>query len=242
MRLTEQEIDKAIRSALNEWGDNYNYPAGADYGSAPWNQVDPPTEEKEFSYAIPTTPLLIYAAKEFAGVEDETKLAAIKSIAEKLPSEVYIYASYEIPLEDDWDEEGHTLSPNYDEAEETDFATCVGQGEDYHGYVYLPKWVEQHHLTDDPEILEIIKKSIDEFDESVKEDCGIEDFMGNSRYSYNTLEDTKKDLEAYDISNIGGTAAAPGQEQEPEQNVMNESAMRNLIYEKVLKALDECCK
>ena len=241
MKLTEQEIDNAIRNAINEYGNDWDYPMGSDDSSAPWNQVDTPTEEKEFSYAIPAAPLLIYAAKEFAGVEDEAKLAAIKSIAEKLPSEVYIYASYEIPLEDDWDEEGHTLSPNYDEAEETDFATCVGQGEDYHSYVYLPKWVEQHHLTDDPEILEIIKKSIDEFDESVKEDCGIEDFMGNSKYGYNTLDDTKKDLEAYDISNIGGAAAAPTQEPEPDQNVMNESAMRHLIYEKVLKALDECC-
>ena len=241
MRLTEQEIDKAIHDALNEYGNNWDYPMGADNSSAPWNQVDQPTEEKEFSYAMPTAPLLIYAAKEFAGVEDEAKLAAIKSIAEKLPSEVYIYASYEIPLEDDWDEDSHTLSTNYNEAEETDFATCVGQGEDYHNYVYLPKWIEQHHLTDDPEILEIIKKSIYEFDESVKEDCGIKDFMGNSKYGYNILDDTKKDLEAYDISSIGGTTEAPLQEPKPEPNVMNESAMRNLIYEKVLKALDECC-
>ena len=239
MKLTEREIDNAIRNALNEWGDNYNYPAGADYGNAPWNQVDPPTREEEFGYAIPTTPLLIYAAKEFVGVEDEAKLAAIKSVAEKLPSEVYIYASYEVPLEEDWDGDGYSRFPSYDKAEETDFATCVGKGEDYHGYVYLPKWVEQHHLTDDPEILEIIKKSIDEFDDSVKEDCSIEDFMGNSKYGYNTLDDTKKDLEAYDVSNIGG--AAPEQEPEPDQNVMNESTMRNLIYEKVLKALDKCC-
>jgi hypothetical protein len=63
--------------------------------------------------------------------------------------------------------------------------------------------------------------------------------MGNSKYGYNTLDDTKKDLEAYDVSNIGG--AAPAQEPEPDQNVMNESAMRNLIYEKALKALDKCC-
>lgn len=237
MKLTEQEIDKAIRSAINEYGNNWDYPMGSDNSSAPWNQVDQPTEEKEFSYAMPTAPLLIYAAKEFAGVDDETKLSAIKSIAEQLPSEVYIYASYEIPLEDDW----YSLRPNYDEAEEIDFATCVGKGENYNNYVYLPKWIEQHHLTNDPEILEIIKKSIKEFDESVKEDCGIEDFMDNPKYGYNTLDNTKKDLEAYDISNIGGTASAPGQEPEPWPNVMNESAMRNLIYEKVLKALDECC-
>ena len=32
--------------------DNYNYPAGADNESAPWNQVDPPEREVEVTISI----------------------------------------------------------------------------------------------------------------------------------------------------------------------------------------------
>lgn len=241
MRLTEQEIDKMVHDAINEY-DNWNYPLGADADPrAPWNQVDPPTDDEEYDYPLPTTKMFLYVATELMDINDASKLSAIKNITEQLPQEIVLYGEYEIPFHWERDEDGGYRVYDYDECETLDLAVCVKEGKGK--YTYLPKWMEQHGISGDEESMELIKSIIDKFCEDLQEN-GIDprDFEGTYQYSY--LDDVVDGIKNFDTSSIGGTGEQEPSANEPEeteQNVMNESAMRNLIYEKVLKALDECC-
>ena len=223
MKLTEQEIDKAIYDAINEY-DNWNYPVGADADPrAPWRQSDPLTDSEEYDYPMPTLQLLIYVATEMLDINDREKLFAIKEVAEKLPQEVYVYGKYSIPFEWERDEDGGYRNFLYEEAETIDLATCVKEGNG--NFVYLPKWVEQHQLASDPETLELIKTIISTFDKDLSDNnVGPEDFERDGGY----LEDFENYIKRCNVSEILG--------------VVNESTMKNIIYKRVIKALDECCK
>lgn len=242
MRFTEQEIDGAIRNAINEYGNNWDYPMGGDNSSSPWNQVDQQTDDEEYDCQLPTTNMLLYVATELMDINDASKLSAIKNIAEQLPQEIVLYGRFETPFHWERDEDGGYRNFDYDDSETIDLAICVKEGNGK--YTYLPKWMEQHGIGRDEESIGLIKSIIDTFCDDLQEN-GIDprDFEGTYQYSY--LDDVADGIKNFNPSSIVGT-----EEQEPvankpegaEQNVMNETAMRNLIYEKVLKALDECCK
>jgi len=232
MRLTEREIDNAIRNAINEYGNNWDYPMGADNDSAPWNQVDAPMDSEEYDCPVPTTQMLLYVAKEIMDIEDPNKLSEIKMIGSKLPQEVVVYGCYDIPYEWERNEDGGSKNYLYDDVETLDLATCVKEGEGQ--YTYLPRWAEDHKAISNQEELELLKSIVKAFDNDLKDNhIDPRDFEGYSEYNY--LDDIVNAIKGYNISRIGVV-------EEPEQNVMNEATMRNFIYEKVLKALDECCK
>lgn len=231
MKLTEKEINNAIQNAINEYGDNYSYPTGADNSSAPWNQVDN-SEYKDYYCSFPTAQTLLAIADEFLEIKDTRKLELIKNACEKLPKEFFISATYNVPYEFDTDEDGYYKSDAEEDAElirvETGF-------KDERGYIYdVPSWMEKHSITVDEETMSLIKKVDNEIYDYITDikprpcdfdlDAKCGDIKNFGEYVY-----------GYDMSNIGKSDAQ-------EQNVMNESAMRNLIYEKVLKALNECCK
>jgi hypothetical protein len=231
MKLKEQEINRMIAEAISEYGDNWNYPAGADYPGAPWYDTNTPTETVDEEWPFPTAPLLVSKALD-ADIEDQTQLAIIKQIASKMPEKLYLHGVFDVPYEWEDDGEGGSKNHDYDNSETLELDLCVKEGKGQ--YTPVMKWIETNHITDSQDELALIKKIVDEIELEFTEDnpIGAEDFYCGK---WSSLVSTTNWLNKFVES---GKFDAAGKEQQ-EPTTMNESEMRNYIYEAVKKMLDE---
>lgn len=228
MRLTEKRINEAVRNAVNEFiGGTYNYPLGVDNPSEP-SEDDGENEDFEYEHPLPTVKTLMYYATDVMDINDPNKLSIIQSVAEKLPETLYIYAWYEVQAEYRRGDDGYPdVEYDYDGAELEYLEACI---KDTGGrFVSLPKWIDKNNITDDSNAKELIKSIADTISDDLK-NCSPEDFDDSKEYSY--IKDLDRSVESYELTNYNSSNGSG-------QNVMNESAMRKLIYDKVVKALTD---
>jgi hypothetical protein len=224
MRLTEQEIDMAITKVLNEYNDDFDNEWDESYG-------EQPTEEKsKESNPFPTMPFLLEIAME-SEIYDDDKLIAIKNVALQMPKTIVVRADYNTPYGWEEDEDGGYKNYDYQNQEIANIDIYLKEGDEY---VPVLQWLSKNQLRASEEEIGVVKNVIEMYIDAFKEqEIGERAFDKYLRWTEN---DMKKSIANGKFDAIGKSKNGG------EQNILSESAMRNIIYEKIIKALDECCK
>ena len=188
MKVTEKELVKLIKESiekhiLKEYGDNWNYPAGADYPGAPWYDNDPDPEYDENYEEHPTLPVILYCLDCLDYSEDEQRriLNELKNIA--IPEKIQLWVEFSYITRWERDEDGGCSYRDDEEPESYGARFNIGGKK-----IEFEDWIKQN--VNDERLADILLKANKELMDIV-EDCKY-DIM---REDYGAFDDN--DLERW---------------------------------------------